>query len=451
MGPACQVIVGPGSYGGATVTIPAGRNNISIIGPSAGDLGGTIASLSSSRALTIGNNVVRARIVSLQIEGLTTVSTTGSGVHRFEQSQMVGGLTIGAISATIYVVGCSVGNVSVDAGFTGTLLFDRCLFVGTYTNGTLPTRVLMSDCAGLAAAPTGSAILNGRFQVASGVTTFYANGTALLGAPLTAINGLTPAADRIAYYTSASAASMTAITAFGRSLIDDVDAAAARTTLGLGTAATTAATAYQAAYAADVWSYEWANPSGSLPSGWALTESPNAATVTYPTVGTGTAIRIVTGTTSTGYLSRTFAELTTETEWEAQLEMLANTMGVNGQNYIVIRDGTKRHGVYPSATGHVIETTISDYGRATVAGTYYILTIQRTKGLMRFWHNGDHIETTLYTSMTADTSNAGQIRIGTASAGSGIVNEIRSFKIRFGAVNDKPPSVRFNGILQGSP
>jgi hypothetical protein len=247
VGPACQVIVGPGSYGGATVTIPTGRNNISIIGPSAGDFGGTVVTLSSGRALTIGNNVVRARIVSLQIEGLTTVSTTGAGVHRFEQSQMVGGLTIGAISATIYVVGCSVGNVSVDAGFTGLLLFDRCLFTGTYTNGTLPTRVLMSDCAGLAAAPTTSAILNGRFQISTGSSTYYADGTALLKAPLTAINSLTPAADRIAYYTSASAGAMTALTSFGRSLIDDADAATARTTLGLGTAATSAATAFQAA------------------------------------------------------------------------------------------------------------------------------------------------------------------------------------------------------------
>ena len=246
-GAAHQVIVGPGSYGGADITIPVNLSNVAIIGPSAGDFGGTIATLSSGRGLTIGNNVVRARIVSLQIEGLTTVSTTGSGVHRFEQSQLLGGLTIGAISATIYVVGCTVGNVSVNAGFTGLLLFDRCLFTGTYTNGTLLTRVLMSDCAGLAAAPTTSAILNGRFQISTGSSTFYADGTALLKAPLTAINGLTPAADRIAYYTSASAGAMTALTSFGRSLIDDVDAAAARTTLGLGTAATSAATAFQAA------------------------------------------------------------------------------------------------------------------------------------------------------------------------------------------------------------
>lgn len=229
------------------------------------------------------------------------------------------------------------------------------------------------------------------------------------------------------------------------------DAAAFRTSLGLGTAATQATSAFVAGYTADSWTYEWANPSGSLPSGWALTESPNAATVTYPTVGTGTAIRIVTGTTSTGYLSRTFSELTTETEWEARLEMLANTMGVNGQNYIVIRDGTKRVGVYPSATGHVIETTSADEARAIATGAYYILTIQRTQGYVRFWCNDQLIDTHVYTAMTTDATNAGQIRIGTASAGSSIVNEIRSFKIRFGAINNAPPSHTLRGLLKGSP
>jgi hypothetical protein len=248
VGPACQVIVGPGSYGGATVTIPAGRNNISIIGPQAGDFGGTIASLSSSRALTIGNNAVRVRVVSLQVEGLTTISTTGAGVHRIEQCQLLGGLTLGAISGVVYVVGCEVGNVIVPAGFTGLVLFDRCLFLGSITNNaTAPlTRCSISDSAGGIAAPTTAATINGRWQVGAS-TTFFAGGVALLGAPLTAINGLTPAADRIAYYTSASAGAMTALTAFGRSLIDDVDAAAARTTLGLGTAATQNSTAFQAA------------------------------------------------------------------------------------------------------------------------------------------------------------------------------------------------------------
>jgi hypothetical protein len=173
--------------------------------------------------------------------------------------------------------------------------------------------------------------------------------------------------------------------------------------------------------------------------------------VTYPTVGTGTAIRIVTGTTSTGYLSRTFSELTTETEWEARVEMLANTLGVNGQNYIVIRDGTKRVGVYPSSSGHVIETTTADEARAIASGAYYILTIQRTQGYVRFWCNDQLIDTHVYSTMTADTNNPGQIRIGTATAGSSIVTEIRSFRIKFGSINNAPPSHTLRGILRGSP
>jgi hypothetical protein len=255
IGPACQVIVGPGSYGGSTVTIPAGRNNIAIIGPTAGDFGGTVVTLSSGRALTIGNNVVRARLVNLQVEGLTTISTTGAGVHRFEQCQLEGGLTIGAISATIYVVGCTLGSVTIDAGFTGMILIDRCAWNSgaTYTNNTQNyLKVLISDSAGLASAPTlamttNAAFLNGRLQLTSGATTYYADGTALLKAPLTVINGLTPAADRIAYYTSASAGALTTLTSFARTLLDDADAATARTTLGLGTAATSAATSFQSA------------------------------------------------------------------------------------------------------------------------------------------------------------------------------------------------------------
>ena len=53
---------------------------------------------------------------------------------------------------------------------------------------------------------------------------------------------LTPDADRIAYYTGAATAVLTTLTTFGRSLIDDADAATARTTLGLNSMATQAAT-----------------------------------------------------------------------------------------------------------------------------------------------------------------------------------------------------------------
>jgi hypothetical protein len=102
-----------------------------------------------------------------------------------------------------------------------------------------PTLVLANDLAALEGV-TGTNVIPYRSAIDTWGTVTISTGLGMTAGTLSitdiellAIAGLTSAADRLPYFTGSGTASLATFTTFGRSLVDDADAATARTTLGV--------------------------------------------------------------------------------------------------------------------------------------------------------------------------------------------------------------------------
>jgi hypothetical protein len=162
---------------------------------------------------------------------LTTndVITLGTTSLAFSQFSGAGAVTAGAgmtkTGNTLDVATASASRIVVNADNID-LASGVITTPGTYKSVTI-------DTYGRATAGTNPTTLAG-FGISDGQP---------LDATLTALAGTTVAANKLIYATAADTFTTTDFSAFGRSLVDDADAAAGRTTLGLGTMATQAASA----------------------------------------------------------------------------------------------------------------------------------------------------------------------------------------------------------------
>ena len=136
------------------------------------------------------------------------------------------------------------GQIVAGSGLTKT---GNTLDVGTANAARIVVNADNIDLATIGTAGTYKSVTvdaYGRISAGTNPTTLAGYGIVdaqPLDATLTALAGVTVAADQLIYATGADTFTTTSFTTFGRSLVDDVDAAAGRTTLGLGTMATQAA------------------------------------------------------------------------------------------------------------------------------------------------------------------------------------------------------------------
>lgn len=192
----------PDGYGSVLV----GQSYVANVSGTGGSVALSASDAGSSATITIAahDRVYADRTVEVDAGSITALAFATRYAVYYDDADRAGGAV--SYQATTTAADAFNSPTQVDRHFVG--------YVTTPADGADPT-------TGSGTGPGGSG------------ETFTAS--------IAALAALTPAADRLPYFTSSTAASLTPLSSYVRTLLDDADAAAARTTLGLGSIATQAA------------------------------------------------------------------------------------------------------------------------------------------------------------------------------------------------------------------
>lgn len=210
------------------VTIP---NNLTVTG----DLlvQGNTTTLNTSTLAVEDKNIVLANTASPSDSaadgaGITVKGTTDKTFNWVDSTDAwTSSEYMDLASGKAYMVNGAVvlSNTTLGSGVVNSSLTS----VGTITTGTWNASTISISHGGTGATTAANARVNLGLEIGVDVQGYDPE--------LAAIAGLTSAADKLPYFTGANTAALTNLTAFGRNLIANVDAANARVTLGLGTIA----------------------------------------------------------------------------------------------------------------------------------------------------------------------------------------------------------------------